>query len=163
MLGGRSGCHGIKSGSRSSSPGNQHWNIHTNFKENILFISIQDRLGTIKIRSPAQISDGLRATGLLIIHSLLSTHCINKLDARSLQHMDQWRLIIKSILLVCRSKPDPHLVKQLNENHANRYSFVCNALLNIGNCQSIERLNEVSFFCIRSWVESSVESVNTCQ
>ena len=45
-----------------------------------------------------------------------------------------------------RSKPDPHLVKQLNENHANRYSFVCNALLNIGNCQSIERLNEVGFF-----------------
>ncbi len=42
-----------------------------------------------------------------------------------------------------RSKPDPHLVKQLNENHANRYSFVCNALLNIGNCQSPERLNEV--------------------
>ena len=37
-------------------------------------------------------------------------------------------------------------MKQLNENHANRYSFVCNALLNIGNCQSIERLNEVGLF-----------------
>ncbi len=34
-------------------------------------------------------------------------------------------------------------MKQLNENQANRYSFVCNALLNIGNCQSTERLNEV--------------------
>ncbi|XP_064639525.1 mediator of RNA polymerase II transcription subunit 12-like protein isoform X2 [Lineus longissimus] len=46
-----------------------------------------------------------------------------------------------------KSRPDPVLVKQLNENPANRYSFVCNALLNICNGQGVERLNEISILC----------------
>nr|KAG5692294.1 hypothetical protein BaRGS_009504 [Batillaria attramentaria] len=42
---------------------------------------------------------------------------------------------------------DMELVKQLNENPPNRYSFVCNAMLAITASQSPERLNEISLLC----------------
>ncbi|CAH1781069.1 unnamed protein product [Owenia fusiformis] len=46
-----------------------------------------------------------------------------------------------------QSKPERALVTQLSENPTNRYSFVINALLNVCNGQSIERLNETSILC----------------
>ncbi|XP_041350095.1 mediator of RNA polymerase II transcription subunit 12-like protein isoform X2 [Gigantopelta aegis] len=46
-----------------------------------------------------------------------------------------------------KSQPDHAMVKQLTENSANRYSFVTNAILNICNSQSQERLNEISVLC----------------
>jgi len=36
-------------------------------------------------------------------------------------------------------KVDAQFVKQLNEGPANRYSFVCSAIVNICNCQSVDR------------------------
>ncbi|XP_067668814.1 mediator of RNA polymerase II transcription subunit 12-like protein [Haliotis asinina] len=46
-----------------------------------------------------------------------------------------------------KSQPDLQVVKQLSENPPNRYSFVCNATLNICNSQVPERLNEISLLC----------------
>ncbi|KAJ8310216.1 hypothetical protein KUTeg_012081 [Tegillarca granosa] len=45
------------------------------------------------------------------------------------------------------SQLDNVLIKQLNDNPANRYSFVCNAMLNICNSQETDRLNEISVLC----------------
>ncbi|XP_013408892.1 mediator of RNA polymerase II transcription subunit 12-like protein [Lingula anatina] len=46
-----------------------------------------------------------------------------------------------------KSRPDIQAIKQLNESSQNRYSFVCNAQINICNAQGAERLNEVSILC----------------
>ena len=46
-----------------------------------------------------------------------------------------------------RVRPEPALIRQLNDSPANRYSFVCNALLNISNTQNLDKLNEVSILC----------------
>ena len=45
-----SGYHGVESGSPSASPGSQHWNIHTHFKEGIKFLGSQVGLPATKIR-----------------------------------------------------------------------------------------------------------------
>ncbi|XP_069105326.1 mediator of RNA polymerase II transcription subunit 12-like protein isoform X3 [Argopecten irradians] len=46
-----------------------------------------------------------------------------------------------------KSQPDTSLTKQLYDNPANRYSFVCNAMLNICNSQKVDRLNSISVLC----------------
>ena len=39
-------------------------------------------------------------------------------------------------LLLSRAPLDNNLIKQLNDNPGNRYSFVCNAIMRICNCNS---------------------------
>nr|XP_022287518.1 mediator of RNA polymerase II transcription subunit 12-like protein isoform X2 [Crassostrea virginica] len=42
---------------------------------------------------------------------------------------------------------DDGVINDLRENPAHRYSFVCNAILNICNTQDTDRLNEISILC----------------
>ncbi len=38
-----------------------------------------------------------------------------------------------------RLRIEPAIIKQLNESGANRYSFVCNVVLNVYTCQNVDR------------------------
>ncbi|GAB6019774.1 hypothetical protein CHUAL_001322 [Chamberlinius hualienensis] len=53
----------------------------------------------------------------------------------------------KEYIALPRTRIDPQVIKLLNESSANRYSFVCNAVVNICNAQDAERLNEISILC----------------
>ena len=58
----RLGYNGIESSGPSTSPGSQHWNIHTDFKERLKFHGSQVRPPAAKIRWFEQISGGLRTS-----------------------------------------------------------------------------------------------------
>ena len=55
--------------------------------------------------------------------------------------------IMQDLIENPKVRPEPALIRQLNDSPANRYSFVCNALLNISNTQNLDKLNEVSILC----------------
>ena len=59
----RSGYHGIKSGSLSTSSCSQHWNFHINFTESLKFLGSQVRPLLTKIRYPQPILGSLRISG----------------------------------------------------------------------------------------------------
>ncbi|KAL1427761.1 hypothetical protein MTO96_003108 [Rhipicephalus appendiculatus] len=56
-----------------------------------------------------------------------------------------------SYMIECVNNPrvrvDPQQIKQLSENSAFRYSFVCNAVQSISVAQDADRLNDISLLC----------------
>ncbi|XP_075535912.1 mediator of RNA polymerase II transcription subunit 12-like protein isoform X4 [Dermacentor variabilis] len=56
-----------------------------------------------------------------------------------------------SYMIECVNNPrirvDPQQIKQLSENSAYRYSFVCNAVQSISVAQDADRLNDISLLC----------------
>ncbi|KAL3848034.1 hypothetical protein ACJMK2_018917 [Sinanodonta woodiana] len=54
---------------------------------------------------------------------------------------------MREVINNVKTQPDNQLIKQLNEVPASRYSFVCNAMLELCISQGVEKLNEISILC----------------